>query len=393
MELGIVDMLLSHLRADKAPLLTPVPRPWQLDADFANLSLVALGNIERFLDDPKYRAQSLQVLNAWPGIFKWCAYIYDARIASVQKRNTFSNSMSKVLYTLCIFNKFVQAMIATPRCLELVTKLWTLEDDPAQAGSIIFGLPTGTLGTMMKCAVAIEADGLPDRLVEAAGGGVDFVVTLALRRFKNATKAFNPQFGALVLTWHIDLIIELCRPLTHALRRTLFDRNVITLMTRSFAMLSQTIAQNPTPNCVLMMGACINFFSHFLEGDDYLSLVRTVKAGFLAAFLDCSPVFHRMDAELVEWAFHIIGQILPRYLVYRSFIEAVILALKELGTPHYKRLIAQPEVQAVWSPFLELLAKRMPTLTRMYKRKTEGKRVNCGYVKVRRPIAPVNAFI
>ncbi|KAJ7876615.1 hypothetical protein B0H13DRAFT_2054973 [Mycena leptocephala] len=58
MELGIVDMLLSHLRADKAPLLTPVPRPWQLDADFANLSLVALGNIERFLDDPKYRAHT-----------------------------------------------------------------------------------------------------------------------------------------------------------------------------------------------------------------------------------------------------------------------------------------------------------------------------------------------
>jgi hypothetical protein len=57
LELGIIDMLLSHLRSDKAPARQEIPRVWQPDAVSAQFSLVALGGVESFLDDARYHSQ------------------------------------------------------------------------------------------------------------------------------------------------------------------------------------------------------------------------------------------------------------------------------------------------------------------------------------------------
>ncbi|KAJ7664868.1 hypothetical protein B0H17DRAFT_1143541 [Mycena rosella] len=384
MELGIVDMFLSHLRADKTPALTRVPRKWKVDGDFANLSLRALGGAQALIDDPGYRSQSRAILSAWPGIFKWCSYIYDARVASksAQDRRIFLDTLVKLFYVLSRFNHFVSSMIGTAGCLELLTKLWVLEDVPVEVESIVLGpIPATTLAFVIKCAALSGKDDMYKRVIQAAGGNSDFVVQLVLSRIKKSTKALNPDLGALAVSWHIELISELCRPTPHPLRRGFFDADVIPTMTRSFAALSRIIVQNPTPNSVAMMVACIDFFSRYLEGDDYLSLVHAVKAGFLGAFLDCSPVFRLMPAGMIETALGIINQVLPPYLVYRSFIEAAKSALEQLDTPHYKALIAQPHVAAVWGPFSALLAKRQPPLNHMHKLKSEGTPVHCDYVK------------
>ncbi|KAJ6575584.1 hypothetical protein DFH09DRAFT_981151 [Mycena vulgaris] len=381
MELGIIDMLLSHLRAEKAPASSR--RKWQRDADFANLSLFALGAMEPFIDDPRYQTQSRAVVSAWPGIFKWCSYIYDARVASAsaEDRRMFLDTLVKLFYVLSRFNQFVMAMIGTPGCLELVTKFWALEDIPAGVESIVQGpIPTATLALLLKCSALLGKNDIYKRVTKAAGGDSDFVVQLVLARVKKLTKAMDPDRGALALSWHIDLICELCLPSPHPLRRAFFDANVIPTVTSAFVALSCTIVDHPTPNCVLMMVSCFAFFSRYLEGDDYPSLVHATKAGFLAAFLDCSPTFRLMPAESVEVALNIIRQVLPRYLVYRSFIEAVNAALKQFQTPHYEALIAQPHVQAAWGPFVGRLTKWMSPLEHTLKLKSEGSPVQCDYV-------------
>ncbi|KAJ7153961.1 hypothetical protein C8R43DRAFT_1066488 [Mycena crocata] len=381
MDLGIIDMFLSHLRAEKAPMLTRVPRKWQRDGDFANLSLLALGGMEKFLDDPKFETQSRAVVDAWPGIFKWCSYIYDARVAagSVQDRRMFSDSIVKVLYTFSCFNLFIKAMVSTAGCLELLTKLWALEDVPAEAESIILGpIQTATLGTIVKWATLLGRENIQDRVVKAAGGDVNVVVKLLLGRVKKATKAFNPDLGALGLSWHIALVTELCHP-PHPLCRAFFENDVIGVVTRAFVAISRTVT--PTPNSLLMMTSCFDFFTRCLEGDDYPELVHAVKAGFLGAFLDCSRMFSGLPADTVDEALLIMGQTLPKYLVYRSFIEAVNSALEHLRTPHYQQLIAQPSVRGVWLPFLALLAKRMPTLKHIQNLKAEGTPVTCDYIR------------
>ncbi|KAJ7096871.1 hypothetical protein C8R44DRAFT_889470 [Mycena epipterygia] len=392
MELGIIDMFLSHLRAEKAPASTRVPRKWQIDADFAHLSLLGLGGMQAFADDPRYQAQSRAVAAAWPGVFKWCSYIYDARVASesAQDRRIFLDSLVKVLYMLSCFNVFLKAMLGTAGCLELVTKLWMLEDIPAGVESIILGpIPTATLGMMMKTGAALGKTDMYKRLIKAAGGDSDFVVQLLLGRVKKATKAMNSDLGALGLSWHIDLISDLCEPTPYPLRRGFFDSDVITMVTSAFVVLSRRIVQDPTPNNIMMLASCINFFSTYLEGDDYLSLVHAVKAGFLPAYLDCSPVFSSMPDDTIEAALDIFRQVLPRYLVYRSFIEAVRSATLRfapvrLNTPHYEALIAQPIIQSVWRSFIALFVKRASLLEEAYQLKNEGAPVRCDYIKCQR---------
>jgi hypothetical protein len=300
----------------------------------------------------------------------------------------FLDSIVRLFYVLSRFNTFIMAMIRSAGCIELIAKCWALEDIPGQ--SIILGpIPTTTLGTVVKCAAALGKHDVYERVIRAAGGDANSIVQLLLGRVKKAAKTFNPDLGALGLSWHIDLLVELCQPCPHALRRGFFDAGVIAIVTSAFVALSRTIDQNPTPDSVSLMVSCFKFFSRYLEGDDYPSLVHVVKAGFLAAFLDCSSAFHRMPKESQEAALYIVRRVLPPYLVYRSFIEAVKNATDRLRTPHYQALLAQPVIAEALRPFITLLAKRTPHVEYMHKleseeipAQSEGAPAECDYTKV-----------
>ncbi|KAJ6500799.1 hypothetical protein C8R45DRAFT_979164 [Mycena sanguinolenta] len=271
-------------------------------------------------------------------------------------------------------------MIETHGSLELVTKLWAL--DVSASNESIFGpFSTETLGTLIKYAHIVGKPDIHKRVIEAAGGEVDFIVQLALGRVKEATKTIDPDRGALALSWHIVLIAQLCRPHPHPLRRAFFDKDVIAIVTRSFAALSRIITQNPTPGCESMMVSSFNFFRHYLEGDDYLSLVHAIKAGFLPAFVDCSPTFLQLEEEEGDKVLDLMVNVLPRYLVYQSFIEAVTMEMEKLKTPHYQKLLSHPRINAPWRSFVGLLDKRRAPFNHIY---SQGTPICCNYTKCQR---------
>ncbi|KAJ6512848.1 hypothetical protein C8R45DRAFT_328397 [Mycena sanguinolenta] len=377
-ELGVVDAFLSHLRAEKAPASTT---KWKHpDADFAFLALVSLAEMDPLIDNPEYQAQSRAVLDGWPGIFKWCSYIYDVGVnsKSARERRAPSASVAKLFDTLTCSDDFVAAMVETDGCLELVTKLWA----DVQHFTLESGL-TDTLKTLIEHADFLGKLEIHNRVIEAAGGDVDFIVRLVLGRVKKLTKTIDPDLGSLALSWHIDLITRLCQP--HPFRRAFFDANVIVIVTSSFVALSRLISQKPTTDGIsMMMASCFNFFAQYLEGDDYPSLIHAVRAGFLPAFLDCSPTFSRMAEEDMYTALSIIVNVLPPYLVYRSFIEAVTSAVEKLKTPHYETLIAQPMINKAWRSFVDLLAERQAPLKQLYKLFGHRLPVSCDNIKCRR---------
>ncbi|KAJ6545139.1 hypothetical protein B0H19DRAFT_1167039 [Mycena capillaripes] len=382
MELGIIDMFLGHLRVENSPTLTTVPRKWQLDADFAHLSIAALNGMGHLIDDPRYESQSDAVLNAWPGIFKWCLYIYDTRVGSdsAQERSIFFDPIVNLFYMLSQFTALDRRMAGTPGCIELAAKLWVLEDTPADVKSVATMLiSTSTLGSLVKCSATLGDTDTYDRVITATERDNYFIAQLLLGRIKKAKKPFNPDHGALGLSWHINLLSALSQSPT--LRRGFFDAGVIPVVTRAFVALSRKVVQNPTKSSISMMVSSFHFF-HYLEGDDYPTLVHAIKAGFLAAFLDCSPTFCLMPTQYVEKALYIMREVLPPYLVHRSFIEAVQTAMAGLRTPHYQKLMAQPMIAGVWRPFIALLEKRGPPLEQMYMLESEGMVLaGCSYIE------------
>jgi hypothetical protein len=385
MELGIIDVFLSHLRADKAPQGT---RTWDLDGDFAFLAIMSLGKMERVIDQAEYEPQILATLRAWPGIFRWCAYVFEVRVESgpVEDRRTFMDGLVVLLYVFSRFNRFATIMVDTADCVELVTKLWLLEEIPARTQSIVLGAaPTATLDMLLQVAAVLgKGDAYCVRVFVAAGEDADRVAKLLLRRVKKATQTLNAAVGqtALDLSWHIDLITELCSPHPHPLRRAFFDQGVVAVLTSSFVALSRIIVQHPTPDSIALFIACVVFYSQFLEGGDYPSVTQAIKTGFLVAFLDCSPAFRHLPTQSVDMARDIIRTVLPRYLVYRSIIEAVGAAIAKLPA-RYEALAAQPRVRDVWLPFTKLLAKRQKVLQGSFEAKRSGMDAVCDNMKVR----------
>ncbi|KAJ7616411.1 hypothetical protein FB45DRAFT_1105490 [Roridomyces roridus] len=78
-ELGVVEMFLSHLQVDKVP---PPNRAWQIDADFANVSLDGLRYMTSLLDTPSFLQHARAVLAGLPGILGWSLNLHPEDVKS-----------------------------------------------------------------------------------------------------------------------------------------------------------------------------------------------------------------------------------------------------------------------------------------------------------------------
>ncbi|KAJ7611321.1 hypothetical protein FB45DRAFT_875513 [Roridomyces roridus] len=305
-ELGVIELFLSHLREDMAP---SSPREWQLDADFAHISLYGLSSMDRLINDPEHASQTHAIFSGLPGIIKWCQYVYDTHIpsASDSRHTWYLSTLGRLFHVSCASQKFALALVGMPGGLELVTKLCAWEG----------------------------MGGVHDRVMDALNGDAVLFARAILRRTKKATKELDVQDG-LALMSHIDLISR-----------------------------------------IDLLPSFINFFSLYIEGDDYFAVVRAIKVGFLRALLDCSPAFANMPQHTVDTAWDIVRETLPPYFVYRSFFHAVTRYMDELKTPHYVGLLAQPAIEAAFAPFLSALEHQ-----RLSIQCTGQTSFRCGYIKV-----------
>ncbi|KAJ7608150.1 hypothetical protein FB45DRAFT_1129978 [Roridomyces roridus] len=374
-ELGAVELFLSHLREDMAP---SSPREWQLDADFAHISLFGLSSMDRLINDPEHASQTHAIFSGLPGIVKWCQYIYDTHIpsGSESKHAWYLYTLGRLFHVSCASRTFALALVGMPGGLELVTKLCAWEGASVNALVLIHNPQTRTLEIVLSCAISSGMGGVHDRVMDALNGDAVLFARAILRRTKKATKELDVQ-GGLELMSHIDLIVNLCRPRPHPLRRAFFDAGVITTVTRSFVTFSRAISRNMTESLIDLLPSFINFFSLYIEGDDYFAGVRAIKVGFLRALLDCSLAFANMPQHTVDTAWDIVRETLPPYFVYRSFFHAVTRCMDELKTPHYVRLLAQPAVDAAFAPFLFAMEQQRFTI-----QCTGQTSFRCGYIKV-----------
>ncbi|KAJ7627033.1 hypothetical protein FB45DRAFT_1059887 [Roridomyces roridus] len=372
MELGVVDLFLSHLRGETVPSTEDPPVEGQLGpSDFAHQSLLGLTEMDRRLDDPKYIQQSDAILAAWPGIFKWAHYLVKRYLASREKeRNGLPkfHTMVRFLNVYAQLQKLVVPMVETPGCVEIVAECWMVDDFSRSAAQKSDGiLSLATTMTTHALAILLKESTAPDilnRLVETAGGDAESVLQLLLRRTKQATRKLGTHQDVYTLLWDFNLVNELCCPIPpQALRQAFFGAGGVTVMTHAFVAVSKVIDQQiegATENALL--ASCIMFFVYYLEGDDYLSILHAIKAGFLHAFLECAPATSQMKQWIIDEAVAIVRDVLPPYLVYSSVFEAVLPFLEDVkSVPHFKRYLENPVVRATFEPLLTFAERRRPT--------------------------------
>ncbi|KAJ7627067.1 hypothetical protein FB45DRAFT_1082140 [Roridomyces roridus] len=315
-ELGVIDMFLFHLRAEKVPTCTPFSPQRHNNATCAYLSLDAMDcGDSRWLD--------------------W----------------------DRVLRILFVSPAFREAVVETPGSIELWTNLSIGELESLRKHDGV-AIPSITLLNPF-----INSSAYPNvhaRLLSAVDGDTNSFMRLLLQCTRRASKYIHLEQGPISLHFYIRLLNGLCRPTPHPLRRAFFDAGGIATVTRVFLAFSQSISSDPTEDQLTLLTSFITFISEYLEGDDYLGVVHAIKAGLPYAFLACLSTLLRLPQNSTEMAWDIVFKVLPAYMVYQSFRTALFPFVDDC---HHERISLPSEFQS-WAPFMLRLSSTFESTRR-----------------------------
>ncbi|KAJ7133445.1 hypothetical protein C8R44DRAFT_23723 [Mycena epipterygia] len=386
LSLGILGVFFHHLSSDKAFTVPSVANDRSPAAECAFYSLVGLCKAGDCLLPGAPHHRDPAVLKAWPGIFKWSAFFFTTRVTSttpIEGRRSAMDVIATAWFSLVRAEGLREAIAGTQGTVEIATRLWLLDDAIPYAGPKSMESPT--------LAAALDAllvdRSTTDRALAAGGGKADAIAKVAMSRAKNAITCtpLDPTQIAI----YFDLLSHFSRGWDHPLRYALLQAGVIPLCTRTAGMLGRALSAGGSPGLIDGFVSAFGYLANCHESTEgFTWVVQSVAADLFLTFADCSPHFARLDAEDYDMVCSILSQILPKYLVYRSVLQAVDEGLRRLGPPHQKR-IASSRAKKVWIDFQVLAEERCMVV--VHAAAVKGKAATCDNVKCQK-IDVKNAF-
>jgi len=376
LDLGVLDAFFANLDGTKVPEYH-VSRSSFVDAAF--MSLLGVSKSGNFIGDGEKYVD--QFIRAWPGLFKWSVYFFASRVEEIrpginaEQRKSASDVISAAWYSVSRNNRVRDVMVATPDSIEIATKLWLVDDVGSKLSG--FGIPTGTAALSKLLGKADEET--TNRMLYAAGGEADKIAKLAISRLRSAMQEnpIQPSKASI----HTDLINEISRGTHHPLRHALLSANVIQVVTKCAVAVTAQLNLAQDSSLVDPMFSCFQYLANCLQSTDgFTWVVQSVQAGLLTAFVDGSPHFYKLpDPGERFMILSIFKDILPRYLVYQSVIEAVHNAMPAVVRDPRLQRIQTSIAKDVWRDFYKLALERL--YVKEQGNALKGKAATCDNVK------------
>ncbi|KAJ7094703.1 hypothetical protein B0H15DRAFT_830575 [Mycena belliarum] len=386
--LGILDVFFHHLDAGKAFAVPSLANHRSPAANCAFASLAGLCKAGDYLLPGAPYHHDPAILKAWPGIFKWSAFLFAARVTStalqsIEARRNTMDVISATWYCLTRADGLREAIAGTKGAIEIATQLWLLDEAVPHSGIPFFNVPSGAAAL---AAILVDSSAV-DRALATAGGALDAIVKPAMGRARNAL-AHTPLQSAPV-TIYLDLLGHLSRAWDHPLRYALLHAGAIPLCTRAAGSFARVLNAGGDPELLHAAVAAFMYLANCLESTDgFTWVLQSIAADVLLAFADFSPHLTRLDAEDCDMVCSLLHTILPKYLVYRSVVRAVEESMRRLGPTQLKRIDASV-AQKVWVDFRRLAEER--SLVVLQAVAVKGKAATCDNVKCHKVDAK-NAF-
>ncbi|EJD43851.1 hypothetical protein AURDEDRAFT_114606 [Auricularia subglabra TFB-10046 SS5] len=367
LQLGVLDAFFANLDAAKAPGTTALQ-------DNAFMSLIGLTKVGNFIGSGEGYSQ--YIIRHWPGVFKWCVVLYDVRVAGPnahpQTRLTAANAIAAAIYGLSSNDDVKSAMANTPGCVELVTRLWWAEDP---AGPAIADIPSATAALE---SVLRYSDAARLNRVLSVGQRPGAIAKRALQNFKHWALRTPPDAKAATIS--ADLLNQMSRVAKHPLRHAILGNGTIGVFTQALVHLSDHIERpRADPILVHMFVSLLGYMWNCLESTDGFTWVKeAVNAGLPVAFARLSPHFSKIeDKEELDIILKLCNDLLPRYTVYRSVVEALVPQMKK--AEEYRAQVMKSPAHAVWHKFATHVYER--NLVCLHAKATKGKAQACDNIQ------------
>lgn len=446
LKLDLLSVFYGHLNSSLVPTSSAkiANDMGKIDCAWASLvALTKLGNVI-YSRHPLVAVADIEKksLGAWDGVLKWCLFMYTTRVVSngtlisPERRRSAMDIIGGVLYSLSRSTEVRKVMVDTPGSIELVTRLWIIEDEPACPSGLSIPVNSAALDGLLTVphwkpeksigkndkpkdskqqeeedkreATAISrrkaARSMLNRVVAAAGGSPSRVVEMALSRLRMATST-NARMHEPGTPIFLDLIGHLSSVPDHQFRLGFLSEGMTALAAKlavkAVGLLDALSASggggspqialpksNPavSPHEEELHGvliASLGFLANTLESTDgFTWVIKAVSAGLLQAWVGAARHMHRFDSRGDEdMVISILNKTVPKYMVYKSVVTNVESAIKKINEDGAVQDWKHPGATKVWKTFQEMSLERYTIGVHM--KMAKSKAVICDNFKVR----------
>jgi hypothetical protein len=342
--MGILDVFFHHLDESKVPTDPDQFFNKSQDVDRASMALLGFSK-----PSPREIGEySKDMVRAWPRIFTWSAFFFAARVqapsASVEMKRSAMALISSCWLAISYADGACQAIASTVGSVEIAAKLWVLEDRS----------DISNITAMLNSVLQVGDVSHVDRVVEACGGKPELVASLAVSRLRSA---MNERREVGLKEFVLIEFITRISYHPHPLRMALLESNVVHVLTKTLAVL---VAQlNVTGELTLVTTIALGFdiLVQFLDIDGAAPILQSLHSGLLTVLVECSPHFEKF--EHLEVILQFINSVLPRFLLYRSVIEAVDSAMMKIQASPHMHAMSNGVARDDWNKFRKLSTQRL----------------------------------
>ncbi|KII85468.1 hypothetical protein PLICRDRAFT_317343 [Plicaturopsis crispa FD-325 SS-3] len=361
----------SHLHPSKIPQGQQAMNllVFQESANPALWSLAGLnaGYRARVLAGDVSREAIDRLAELWPSMFPWMKALYsqafDSPYIHIQIRIAVMIAVTNLIETFSFTQPLWQPIVDTPGSVAFITRLWlrTTKNFSQNAERDIAFRHTGTSilrfylqHSYLDRGLDSWAAELPN-LMQTATLGEDFV-PVVLNRFN--TNFYKSSAGLSSIKEDVSLLDTLC-DCPEFCYRFLSQKSMHSITGLLTFVVDQPVIPSQSATLVECINACLQHYTRFLEAGDGLSWVRqAVEAGLLSALVSAHVILTDLGQDCTR-IYTLIGDILPKYLVYLSVIRIASRSLKKIDSLGLEQKTKRDaRFQADWESFRHLVHDR-----------------------------------
>jgi hypothetical protein len=313
----------------------------------------------------KDKSFALGLESSWPEIWKWIHFFLARCMEEIQKLAAFSTTFMRDSYTTCTVlldllanDAGLRLTIATTSgVIVTLTQLWIMEAKnkngfPGYKSSIPlvnFLTPSPEYAGCIAC------------FMEASGEDPTELAATCLRRICANHKDPTPDLHA--LDADIRVVVSLSGQSLNSVtvRKALLEQ-------QSFAIIARTmykLASGPIPVASPIMFSCLTFCAAYLRDHKDASaymILAAVESNIIPALLLSGRWLIRNSAStmLRDIRCELVGDILPRYFVFRSILREANLSIKWVCTRGWEtRDILEGQFGEAWKKLKGIMQSRL----------------------------------